>query len=289
MTDHHPVVVGVDGSDSSKAAVAWAADAAAARKSALHLVSAALAPVPFAGMAAVGQDFYDDLAAESRRLLEEARTLAVERAPDLAVEATLHAGQPVPVLLDWSERAAMVVLGSSGRGEFTGAVLGSVADALATHGSCPVVVIRGTVTEPVEGPVVVGVDGSANSEPAIAAAFTEASLRGTKLVAAYAASDLAVDRFLDVVDEPTAALDGARELLAAGMAGWQERFPEVEVERVVAKDRPVRLLLDQAATAQLVVVGSRGRGGFRGMLLGSTSRALLHSIECPLMVVRDRR
>ncbi|TQF67132.1 universal stress protein [Rhodococcus spelaei] len=289
MADHSQIVVGVDGSDSSKAAVAWAADSAAARGTTLRLVSAALAPLPFAGMAAVGQDFYDDLEAESRRLLDEARTIALERAPDLVVEASLHAGQPVPVLLDWSERAALVVLGSRGRGEFTGAVLGSVADALATHGSCPVVVIRGAVTEPGNGPVVVGVDGSANSGPAIGAAFTEASLRGSTLVAAFAASDHAVDRFLNVVHEPDTALDSVREALAAALAGWEEKFPDVAVERVVAKDRPVQLLLDQAGTAQLVVVGSRGRGGFRGMLLGSTSRALLHGVECPLMIVRDRR
>ncbi|MGZ4558581.1 MAG: universal stress protein, partial [Mycobacteriaceae bacterium] len=80
---------------------------------------------------------------------------------------------------------------------------------------------------------------------------------------------------------------GEQAVLSESMAGWKERYPDVSVRQVVVKDRPVRNLVHQAETAQLVVVGSRGRGGFKGMLLGSTSRALLHTVERPLLVVRD--
>ena len=82
--------------------------------------------------------------------------------------------------------------------------------------------------------------------------------------------------------------EGERRLLAERLAGWQQEFPDVKVTRVVTRDRPVRSLLEAAHTAQLLVVGSRGRGGFSGMLLGSTSHALLHHSPCPVAVVRDR-
>lgn len=79
-----------------------------------------------------------------------------------------------------------------------------------------------------------------------------------------------------------------REVLAQRLAGWQEKYPDVLVRRVVTRDRPVRHLLEHAANSQLLVVGSRGRGGFTGALLGSTSQALIYHATCPLIVARAR-
>jgi nucleotide-binding universal stress UspA family protein len=154
-------------------------------------------------------------------------------------------------------------------------------------------VIRGRSPDeasPSRGAVVVGVDGSPAGESALAMAFDEASWRGADLIAVHTwiefysdSSSASAGQFLVDWD----ALETCeRELLAERMAGWQEKYPDVEVRRVVTRDRPVRCLLEHAADAQLLVVGSRGRGGLSGMLLGSTSQALMYHAPCPLLVVR---
>jgi len=137
---------------------------------------------------------------------------------------------------------------------------------------------------------VVGVDGSPTSEAAIAMAFEEASLRNVDLVAVHAWTDFSSDYSYAYAHQ--FLMDWNRveteeqELLAQRLAGWQEKYPDVMVHRAVTRDRPVHHLLEHAAQAQLLVVGSRGRGGFSGMLLGSTSQALIYHAPCPLLVVR---
>ena len=161
-----------------------------------------------------------------------------------------------------------------------------------SHAHSPVAVVRGRHdSAPVaeSGPVVVGVDGSPASEPAIAAAFEEASSRGAPLVAVHAWYDSTCEDFSGTVRiiprwEPVA--DDEERLLARRLAGWQEKYPDVEVRRVLRRDRPRHALLEAAEKARLVVVGSRGRGGFTGMLLGSTGQALVQHAGCPVLVVR---
>lgn len=291
MTINPAIVVGVDGSDTSKAAAAWAARAAARYAVPLRLVAAQPATLAYGGPLMASQEFYDDLDRETKRVLAEAKDVAAAAAPGLEAEAVIVNSSPIPVMLDESERARMIVLGSRGLGAVRGVLLGSVTAALATHARCPLVVVPTVDTDPADGPVVVGVDGSANSAPAVEAAFTEASLRGAPLVAVHAWSDVDFDTLPAAVEEiPWPGLaENEEATLAESLAGWQERFPDVDVRRVVVRDRAVEQLLDQSHAAQLVVVGSHGRGGFRGMLLGSTSRALLHRIERPLMIVRERR
>jgi nucleotide-binding universal stress UspA family protein len=124
----------------------------------------------------------------------------------------------------------------------------------------------------------------------VALAFEEASLRNAELVAAHTWTDYSSDSAyasasLVMVDWSRVENEQA-EMLAERLAGWQEKYPDVTVRRVVARDRPVHHLLEQASGAQLLVVGSRGRGGFTGMLLGSTSHALIHHAPCPLLVAR---
>lgn len=213
----------------------------------------------------------------------------------LPVRTEVDGGTAAGTLIDHGRTARMVVVGSRGLGELTGGLVGSVSTAVVTHAACPVVVVRGLPAAgepPLDGPVVVGVDGTATSAPAVAAAFEEASLRGAELVAVHAWTDLDLATVYEV-DSPHPVLDradlqrGQELLLAESLAGWQEHYPDVVVTRVVVADRPVAHLLDLAESAQLVVVGSHGRGGFTSMLLGSTSRALVHANPCPLLVVRS--
>ena len=179
------------------------------------------------------------------------------------------------------------MLGSRGLGGFRGMFVGSVSAAVCAHGHCPVVVVRGRL--PGAGPVVVGVDGSEAGEAALAFAFEEAACRQVPLVAVHTWVDTSVAETwsaLPIDVDWAAVAEDERRLLAERMAGWQEKYPDVQVRQEVVRDRPVRGLLACAKEAQLVVVGSRGRHGFRGTGLGSTSQALLHHGECPVAVVR---
>ena len=84
----------------------------------------------------------------------------------------------------------------------------------------------------------------------------------------------------------SALQSGAEETLSERLAGWQERYPDVLVRRVVVADRPAHQLLEQAQSAQLLVVGSHGRGGFAGMVLGSVSTAVINAARMPVLVAR---
>ncbi|MEU3274959.1 universal stress protein [Saccharomonospora sp. NPDC006951] len=309
MKGNAPILAGVDGSASSLLATAWAARAAAQRHAPLVLVATMLMPVPYGAGIGPPPGYFSGLEAEGKRRLDEAdehaRLVAAEvsGAGELAVSTEFHIGNPVPILRERARSARMLVLGTRGLGELTGTFVGSVAVALVSHGPCPVAVVRGRGQDgepPAEGPVVVGVDGSPMSEAAVAAAFEEAAVRGTSLIAVHAWSDAsfaAATGFSGLGPSGALGAEGLvwdeietkeRLVLAERLAGWQERYPEVSVERVVRRDRPLRGLLELAAQAQLLVVGSRGRGGFSGMLLGSTSNALVYSAPCPVLIVRHQ-
>ncbi|WNV87480.1 universal stress protein [Umezawaea sp. Da 62-37] len=284
-----PVVVGVDGSPSALDAVAWAADECARHHLPLRLVHTYLLPATgYPNMIVNASEVLAAFDAQGRLWLAEAETAAHTVAPRIAVETALFAGAAIPLLIEESANAKTIVLGSRGLGGFTGLLLGSTAAALTAHARCPVVVVRDRVVE--QGPVVVGVDGSAASESAIGFAFEAASTRNAPLTAVLSWTDVLVesafqaDRFSMDWSEVGAE---QQRLLAERMAGWQEKYPDVVVERVVVRDRPVRALVRAAQHARLLVVGSHGRGGFTGMLLGSTSQALVHHAPCPVAVVRS--
>jgi nucleotide-binding universal stress UspA family protein len=167
-------------------------------------------------------------------------------------------------------------------------LFGSVSSSLIRHAHCPVAVIHDEdplMPHPAEAPVLVGIDGSSASELATAIAFQEASWRGVGLVALHVWSDVQVNDF-PAIDWP-AMKPAAEEILAERLAGWQERYPDVMVRRVVECDHPTYHLVKQSESAQLVVVGSHGRGGFAGMLLGSVSAAVAHSARMPVIVARQ--
>ena len=287
-----PIIVGVDGSTSAQHAVAWAAREAASRRAPLHLVHACL-EISTYNPTRVPRSFDEALRDLGRDYLTVAEERVGEIAPGLEVVTQLVVGTAAETLVVLSKRAQLVVLGSRGLGGFTSLVVGSVAIALAAHGRCPVVVVRGSTVDsppPVEGPVVAGVDGSTASDSVLEFAFEQASRRGAELVTVHAWNDHIAESSWAMA--PYAMLDwesieaDAHLLLAERLAGWREKYPDVVVRRVVIRGAAARALVEEAATARLLVVGSRGRGGLRGMLLGSTSQALLHHAPCPVAVVR---
>ncbi|RKT54105.1 universal stress protein [Saccharothrix australiensis] len=284
-----PIVVGVDGSASAVTAVAWAAGEAARLRVPLRLVHAYRLPAQgYPELVVSGAEVRQAFEQQGWQWLEEAAEAARAAVPGVEVGTAVVVDRPAAALVAESRRARMVVLGSQGLGGFSGLLVGSVAVAVCAHGGCPVVVVRRPAAD---GPVVVGVDGSPVSEQAVAFAFEEASLRDAPLTAVLAWTDFPVDsaygsRF--TVDWSRVE-DEQRRVLAERLAGWQEKYPDVRVDRVVVRDRPVRALLAAADGARLLVVGSHGHGGFGGVLLGSTSQALVYHAPCPLAVVRPRR
>jgi nucleotide-binding universal stress UspA family protein len=289
-----PVAVGVDGSAQGTRAVGWAAEQARRHGVTLRLVHACELPAGYPGGMVDAQVLRSALEEQGRDWLAEAATAARSVAPDLRVEQVFEVGPAVPLLVGESRDASQVVLGSRGLGGFTGLLVGSTAVALAGRSHCPVVVVRGAVLgqpPPTEGPVVVGVDGTPFGEAAIEFAFAEASMRRAELIAVHAWTDLLLELAFvggrDALDFSRLA-EQAHELLAERLAGWQEKYPDVRVVREVRRERAPRALLETATNAQLVAVGSRGRGGFRGLLLGSTSQHLLYHAPCPVAVIRTQ-
>jgi nucleotide-binding universal stress UspA family protein len=282
----HSVVVGVDGSAGSDAALDWAVDEATRRRLPLHLVHAT--NVDYLVAAAMLNPADAPPAVDD--LVEAARDKVLAGSPDLRVTAEASTGAAAHDLVHRSEQAECVVVGAHGRSGVRGA-LGSVSLQVAMHARCPVVVIRTTEAGRPEGPVVVGVDGSATSHEALGHAFEWASLRGVPLTVVYAWWIEFVDGV--VVTTPgspqwRAVEERQRLVVAETMAGWRERFPDVAVDVRIEHSRPVDAITAASEGASLVVVGARGRGGFRGLLLGSVSHGVLHRAHCPVAVVRPR-
>jgi nucleotide-binding universal stress UspA family protein len=210
------------------------------------------------------------------------------RVPDIRITTGLLTGAAATALIDLSAGAAMIVIADAGS-EREWSEARALSWTLASHGRCPLIVWRSPASGAPSAPVVVGMDGSPVSVRALDFALLQASTLRVPLVVVMAWSDVFFDterQIIGVITDWTTVAEGYRRLLAEQLAGAQERFPDVRIERVLTHDRPVRALLKEAATAQLLVVGSHGQGGFPGMLLGSVSRALVDYSPCPLAVVR---
>lgn len=284
---NRPVVVGVDGSSTSLTAAEHAARAAVARSRPLHLVHGYLHPLGYG----VPLNPYDlgvpAPTEESRKMLEQVAADLVGRHPTLRVEVRQVAGGPGATLVEESRRAELVVVGSRGVGGFVGLLLGSVSNQVAQHAHCPVLVVRPAEQPiPVRGPVLVGVDGSELAGHAVRLAADEAVRRDADLVLVHVRTPERGAVAPDAAAEATAAGQAeSAELLAGAAARIRADHPVLSVvERPVAAAAPEQALIEASGEAALVVVGSRGRGGFAGLLLGSVSQALVQHAHCPVLV-----
>lgn len=283
------IIVGVDGSAASDAAVRWATHEAIMRKRALTVVNA-MTPVLTWPQVPVppGTDAWQE--GESRRIVTDAIAIAESCFSDgqrVEVSCRFFVSAPIPTLVDLSRDAEMVVVGSRGRGALKRGALGSVSTAIVHHAHCPVGVIRSdppSALQSAGSPVVVGVDGSPASELAIGIAFEEASWRDADLVAVHAWTDGDVTEFLG--SRWPAIQPSVEQALADQLAGWVERYPGVTVRGVAVLDNPAHHLVALSESAQLVVVGSHGRGDFARTLLGSVSTAVIHAAHTPIIVAR---
>ena len=280
------VLVGVDGSSSAMRAVRWGAAESARRKAPLRLVLAFAWPREALRRPGGQEETHRDvLLTAAREQLNLAAAAAVRDEPGLDVQQQLIVGSPIPVLAQEARHAQLLVLGDRGLGQVEGLLVGSVAGALAPHGPCPVVVIRGDATTVC---VVAGGRGGGRAQRR----RHRVRVRGRRGPAGVGGGGA------QLVAAGVRARDGGgavrpgghpaeeERILAQRMAGWTEKYPEVFVERRVIADSPARGLLEQARAAQLVVVGSRGRGLFASLVLGSVGNVLLHRSPCPVAVVR---
>lgn len=289
---HESIVIAVDGSPESDAAVRFGTREAVLRNVGIvllnvvprHITSRSIGP---AALEPAYTEWQQDNARDVLAHAEKAVRASAGPAPVPEIRSEVVYSAVVPALTEASKHAAMVVVGCRGRGAIGRLTLGSTSSGLIHHGHGPIALVRADEARAPDdvAPVLVGVDGSRASVAATALAFDEASRRGVDLIALHAWSDLSYSPYA-IADQSYEAQ--GHEILAERLAGWHERYPDVTVHRQIVTDRPAHWLIDGSQQAQLVVVGSHGRGGYIGMLLGSVSTAVVHAAHCPVIVVRPR-
>ncbi|GAA3939807.1 universal stress protein [Actinoplanes auranticolor] len=291
---NYEIVVGVDGSPDADLAVRWAASRAERTGAHLRLLHAYIRPVPAPSMpltaATAAPDDYFATAGEA--VLTKAADVAHARAPGIDVITDLRVEGAAPALIDVSDDADVIVVGSRGLGGFKGMLLGSVSSQVSGRARCPTVVVRGQA--PATGPVVVGVDGSEPAAAALTFAFAEAHRLGTTVVAVHAWSTPLPTGPAEAAALAMAAGDDraryqrtAQQVLTDSVDGHRQRYPDVPVTERLTEAGPAGALLEAATEPAMIVVGSRGHGGFTGLLLGSTSQSVLRHATCPVAVIRN--
>ncbi|WP_431930926.1 universal stress protein [Nonomuraea jabiensis] len=280
-----PIIVGVDGSRGALAAVLWAADDAARRGCDLRIIHVE-EPLVYGGQA-YERSPDDPVRKDGERLLAEATALAAESHEHLHVSTELLYGDTTDMLRAQAGEGAAIVVGSRGLGGFAGLLMGSVGLGLAGHAPGAVVVIRGTPSV-VQGEIVAGLDPEDAVHPAIDYAFEEAQARGARLWVVHA-WDLPSSRVVASFPPDLEFIAQARQKHVHDvLSPWAKRYPRVEVTESVFRGNPIAALCETSARADLVVVGSRGRGAIRSAMLGSVSHGVLHYASCPVAVVRPR-
>jgi nucleotide-binding universal stress UspA family protein len=279
------IVVGVDGSPASDAALLWAAHEAVRRGCELSVVHVFDWRV-LGARAPIGGPFADDARGRADKLVAAAVAEAQAKVPGVNVHGEALLGSTGATLVAASASADLVVLGSRGRGGFASLLLGSVGQQVATHASGPVVIVRGRPEA--LGPVVVGVDGSDAADQALGIAFDEAKLRGAGIVAirVYTHPTFWGTDVPPIQEDSEERRKIELEALLDDLAPWKEKYADVAIEAVVLDGNSAEVLTGLSSTAQLMVVGTRGHGGFSGLLLGSVSLQLLHHSDCPVLITR---
>jgi nucleotide-binding universal stress UspA family protein len=281
------VVVGVDGSDAALSAVDVAAHEARLRSCPLLVVHAFVWPLMRVRLGPPpGAPSNAGLRNYAQGVVDEAVERAHAAEPDLPADGRVLIGTAVDVLVACARTATLVVIGDRGLGAVSGLVVGSVAVGLAAHARCPVLVVRGDVRA--TGPVVVGVDGSAANEAAVREAFATAGRREAPLMALHARRH--------ATDPDSRAPGATRDRPAGGAMSVthavdeaRRSYPDLDVSTTVVDDDPRKALIRASTRGQLVVVGARGLGGFRGLLVGAVSHAVLYHADCPVLVVPHDR
>lgn len=299
MDVSRPVVVGVDGSGASLAAVRWAARHAAATGTqiqlihAVHPLRATAATVPVTAAPLFNAD---ELADAAQAVVTTAADMVHAEADGVTTTIATPPGNAARILVNASTNASLIVVGSRGLGGAAGLLLGSVSAHVATHGRCPTVVVHGD-GRPSNGPIVVGVDGSATADAALPFAILQASRRRLSVVAVHAVTPPpappslgeALATLAKAAHTTAETREAAGQMLDRVLAPWRAAFPGVDIHTQVLTASAAEALLEAAGEAALIVVGSRGHGALRGLLLGSTSRTVLHDAPCPVVVTRTDR
>ncbi|PKW25649.1 universal stress protein [Phycicoccus duodecadis] len=272
------VVVAVDVDAPVEPVLAAAAALAASTRRPLHVVNATgVGIVPWTAPMLQRQE------AKLRELRDRLATLG-----EMSVTSCTALESPAAAIVRASADAELVVIGSGRLGRLAGEVLGATTHQVAMHSRCPVLVVPDGLDLPEHGPVVVGVDTGEHSRPAIGLAFAEASRRSAPLVAVHAwwlEHPGAFDDASRWAGGEHPAYDAEELSVSEMMAGWAEKYPDVVVRTEILRGEPVPVIREVARSAQLLVVGSRGSGGFVGLLLGGVSSRLLHGSPCPVLVV----
>lgn len=282
------IVVGIDGSTSSAQALTWAVDQAVAEKRSLTLVHAQ-SPVGAIWMDRAGLDHrigIEALETSSRALLDEALAQVSHRAPALETHVLLRLADPRDALLQLSDEATMVVIGSRGRGPIRSLLLGSVGVAISRHARCPVVIHRPSNPGLVRHGIVVGADGTDHSLPTLEFAYRQASLRGLPLTVVHAFWDARAtyaDPQLVVAAE--AGLVSERLLVAQSVSGLGEKYPDVPVSTELARGLADQCLLTLGKRMNMIVVGAHHGGAASEIAFGSVAASVVEHAVCAVAVV----
>ncbi len=290
-TSSRPVVIGVDGSEGSQNAIRWGMALAERHGAPVRLVHA-YDPVMHDMRIGSGYDggVLTQLYDAARTQLDEAAKLAAETYPDLTITSRLVDDSAAAALIDESHQAEAIVMGQRGVSAFSTLLAGSTTMNVATHARSPVIAVPSETKAAFGGRnVVVGVDGSTASDDAVGFAFREAAEAGASLTAVLAWIDPIAPAIIDAAfpthEDPARRLREAQDLLLGWVEPWADKYPDVVVHRRVVHEHPVRALATASRRARLLVVGCRGRGAVRSLLLGSVSHGVLHLASCPVAVV----
>jgi nucleotide-binding universal stress UspA family protein len=290
-TTRFGILVGVDGSGASDAAIHWATNEAVMRGepvTLMHVVAPVVVTWPVVPVAAGITEWQEE---HAQFTLQHGRAVVKDAADGASVpevRTEIRHAAVARALIDASRDALMTVVGRRGLGVIGRTLLGSVSTSLLHHACGPIAVVHDDDQSErrLRTSVVLGLDGSPASEEATALAFEEASLRKTELVALHAWADTPCATFVGI--DWARSEQAGHEMLAERLAEWQRKYPRVPVRHLLVVDQPARWLIDASPEAQLVVVGSLGRGGFAGMLVGSVGSTVAHEAKAPTIVVRRR-